>query len=64
MVKNNEKLEDMSNNEILFHIKKMEVDHEALKLTMLKDLDRLFELEARFERANQIILNRLKGTNA
>jgi hypothetical protein len=31
---------------------------------MLKDLDRLFELEARFERANQIILNRLKGTNA
>jgi hypothetical protein len=57
-------LESKSNNDILLEIKKMEVDHEALKLTMLKDLDRLFELEARFERANQIILNRLKGTNA
>jgi hypothetical protein len=57
-------LESKSNNDILLEIKKMEAEHEALKLTMLRDLDRLFELEARFERANQIILNRLKGTNA
>jgi hypothetical protein len=57
-------LESKSNNDILLEIKQIEADHEALKLTMLKDLDRLFELEARFERANQIILNRLKGTNA
>jgi hypothetical protein len=57
-------LESKSNNEILLEIKQIEADHEALKLNMLKDLDRLFELEARFERANQIILNRLKGNNA
>jgi hypothetical protein len=57
-------LESKSNNDILLEIKQIEADHEALKLIMLKDLDRLFELEARFERANQIILNRLKGTNA
>jgi hypothetical protein len=57
-------LESKSNNDILLEIKQIEAGHEALKLTMLKDLDRLFELEARFERANQIILNRLKGTNA
>lgn len=53
--------ESKSNNEILFDIKQMEADHEALKLKMLKDYDKLVEIEKRFDRANKIILKRLKG---
>ena len=54
-------LENKSNNEILFEIKQMEADHEAIKLKMLQDYDKLVELEKRFEQANKIILKRLKG---
>lgn len=57
----NEELESKSNNEILFEIKQMEADHEALKLKMLKDYDKMVELEKRFDAANKIILKRLKG---
>lgn len=57
----NEDLEEKSNNEILFEIKQMEADHEAIKLKMLKDLEKLEEIEKRFEVANKIILKRLKG---
>lgn len=53
--------ESKSNNEILFEIKQMEADHEALKLKMLKDYDKLVEIEKRFDKANKIILKRLKG---
>ena len=53
--------ESKSNNEILFEIKQMEADHEAIKLKMLKDYDKLVEIEKRFDRANKIILKRLKG---
>lgn len=60
-VVNHNDLEEMSNNEILFEIKKMEADHEALKLKMLKDYDKLVDIEKRFDRANQILLKRLKG---
>lgn len=56
-----EELEEKSNNEILFEIKQMEADHEALKLKMLKDYDKLVEIEKRFEKANLILLKRLKG---
>ena len=56
-------LETLSNNEILFQIKQYEADHEALKLKMLKDFDALLEIEQKFEQANKIILNRLKGNN-
>jgi hypothetical protein len=56
-----EKLEDKSNNEILFEIKQMEADHEAIKLRMLKDLEKLEELERRFDQANKLIVKRLKG---
>lgn len=54
-------LESKSNNEILFEIKQMEADHEALKLKMLQDYDKLVEIEKRFDKANKIILKRLKG---
>ena len=56
-----EDLEQMSNNEILFEVKQMEADHEALKLKMLKDYDKLEEIELRFDRANKILVKRLKG---
>jgi hypothetical protein len=54
-------LESKSSNEILFEIKQMEADHEAIKLRMVQDYDRLVEIENKFEKANQIILKRLKG---
>jgi DnaJ-domain-containing protein 1 len=56
-----DKLEDKSNNEILFEIKQMEADHESIKLRMLKDLEKLEELEKRFDQANKLIVKRLKG---
>jgi hypothetical protein len=56
-----EDLENKSNNEILFEIKQMEADYEALKLKMLKDYEKMEEIEKKFERANKIILKRLKG---
>jgi hypothetical protein len=54
-------LESKSNNEILFEIKQMEADHEAIKLKMLKDYDKLVEIEQRFDQANKLLVKRLKG---
>ena len=61
MNKELKKLEGLSNNEILFQIKQYEADHESIKLKMLKDLERLEEIEKLFDQANKIILKRLKG---
>jgi len=55
-----EDLENKSNNEILFEIKQMEADYEALKIKMLKDFDKMEEIEKRFNKANAILLKRLK----
>jgi 1,4-dihydroxy-2-naphthoyl-CoA synthase len=54
-------LEQKSNNEILFLIKQYEADHEALKLKMIMDYDKLVEIEKQFEKANQLLAKRLKG---
>ena len=54
-------LESKSSNEILFEIKQMEADHEAIKLRMVQDFDKLVEIEKQFDLANKIILKRLKG---
>ena len=56
-----DELESLSNNELLFKIKQYEADHEALKLKMIKDYDKMVEIEKNFEKANAIILKRLKG---
>ena len=56
-----EDLELKTNNEILFEIKQMEADHEAIKLKMIKDYDRLVEIEKKFDYANKLIVKRLKG---
>jgi len=60
-LKKHDDLEDKSNNEILFEIKQMEADHEALKLKMIKDYDKLVDIELRFDKANKILVKRLKG---
>jgi hypothetical protein len=56
-----EDLENKSNNDILFEIKQMEADYEALKIKILKDYDKLLEMEKKFSKANNILLKRLKG---
>jgi len=61
MTRELKKLEDKSNNEILFEIKQMEADHEALKIKMIKDFDKLVEIEKKFDRATQILQKRLKN---
>ena len=45
MEENKDDLESKSNNEILFEIKQMEADHEALKLKMLKDYDKAIKVD-------------------
>lgn len=53
--------EDKSNNEILLEIKQLQLDHEALKLKIAKEFDRLVEIENKFYDANKIIKERLSG---
>ena len=69
------RLEDKSNNEILLEIKQLQLEHESLKMTMLKDYDtiehlkekmkkdfnKLERVEELFTESNKIILKRLKG---
>ena len=54
-------LNDMDNNSILFHVKQMEADYEAIKIKMLNDYDKMLEIENRFDQANKILVKRLKG---
>jgi hypothetical protein len=61
MEEKKDNLESKTNNEILFHIKQLESDHEAIKLRMILDFDKLVEIEKSFDQANRIILKRLKG---
>lgn len=56
----NKELEEKSNNEILFEIKKMEAEHESIKLKMLNDYDKMIDLEKCYKSANEILLKRLK----
>jgi hypothetical protein len=55
------KLDDMSNNEILFLVKQLEANHEAIKLKMIKDYDKMVEIEKEFDEANKLLVKRLKG---
>tara|TARA_B100000963_G_scaffold339351_1_gene337035 strand:+ start:407 stop:583 length:177 start_codon:yes stop_codon:yes gene_type:complete len=54
--------ENMTNNEILMSIKKMEIDHFNLKEKMLKEFDKLVSIEKEAEIAAKIISERLKTT--
>jgi len=69
------RLEEKSNNEILLEIKQLQVEHENLKLSLVKDYDtiealkvkmkkdfaKLEDIESRFNEDNAIIVKRLKG---
>jgi hypothetical protein len=39
----------------------MEADYEALKLKMLKDYDKMEELQIKYERAHKIIFKRINS---
>jgi len=54
-------LEGKTNNEILFEIKQMEADYEAIKIKMLNDYDKMLDIEKKFDQANKILVKRLKG---
>jgi hypothetical protein len=54
--------EDKTNNEILLEIKQMQLDHEALKLKIIREYDKLTELEDKFNEAQKIVKQRLIGT--
>lgn len=54
-------LENKTTNEILFEIKQLQANHEAIKLQMLKQYDKMVEIEERFDKAIKIIIKRLKG---
>lgn len=70
-----ERLEEKSNNEILLEIKQLQLEHEAIKISLLKDYDtieylkekmkkdfvKMQRVEEQFTESNQIILKRLKG---
>ena len=49
------KLEDLSNNELLMKIKSFEIEYESLKQSMLKDFDKMVEIEKDSKRARQIL---------
>lgn len=53
--------EDKTNNEILLEIKQLQLDHEALKIKISKEFDKLVEIENKFYEASKIIKERLKG---
>ncbi len=54
-----DELENKSNNDLLFEIKQMEADYEALKIKMLQDLDKMDEMDRRFDRIQLILHKRL-----
>lgn len=55
-----ENIEESTTNDILFYIKQLEADYESLKIRLINDFDKLVEMENTYNRANQILVNRLK----
>ena len=56
-----ENIEDKTNNELLFEVKQLEADYDALKIKMLKDYDKMEEMERRFDKIQKLLTRRLKG---
>jgi hypothetical protein len=52
--------EAMSSNELLFHLKQFEADHEAIKIKMINDFDKMTDIEKKYERVSQILKDRLE----
>lgn len=55
-----EDLDNKTNNEILTIIKQLEADHEALKLKMVTDYEKMLSIEEDYEKANNVVLQRMK----
>ena len=55
------KFEDKTNNEIVLELKQLELDHESLKMKMLKDYDMLMGIEKDYVEGNRLLNKRLKG---
>ena len=55
------KYEEKGNNELMQILNNLKIEHDAIKTQMLKDLDRLEQVEATFEKINKILKNRLSG---
>ena len=53
------KYSDKTNNELLLEMKNLQLTHDALKLKMLKDYDKLIETEKLYKDYNLEISNRL-----
>jgi hypothetical protein len=53
--------DDKSNNEILLEIKQIQLEHEALKLKIINEYDKLVELENKFYEAQNIVKQRITG---
>ena len=53
--------EGKTNNEILLEIKQLQLDHEALKLKIIREFDKLVEIENKFNDAQNVIKERLVG---
>lgn len=52
---------ELSNNEILMEIKKLQTEHEIIKMRMLKDYEKLESIEKLFNIANDELIKRIKG---
>jgi hypothetical protein len=52
--------DDKSINEIRTELKQLELDYEALKLKLVRDYDKLVEMEKLYEKGNDVISKRLK----
>ena len=55
------KFEGKTNNEIVLELKQLELDHESLKMKMLKDYDRLMDIESEYTQGNRLLNKRLRG---
>lgn len=55
------KFEEMSSGQIMTEIQSLKAEHEALKMKMLKDFDKLEDIEKNFKEANEVLVERIKG---
>lgn len=53
--------EDKSNNELMGDIVNLKAEHEAIKVRILSELDKLDLVEQKFNKINNILEKRIKG---
>lgn len=55
-----ESLDTLSNNSLIFELKQCEADYENIKLKIIKDYDKMVEIEKRVSQVVTILQKRLK----